>query len=279
MKHRNTLLALALLTATFAAVQGAAQTFRFVSYPGSTKTSIVGVSNNQIAVGYYVDSSNVQHGFVVRNGRFSTLDHPNGIGTTILYGVNSGRVIVGSYGSSQNVKAFSYNGTTFADVGPAGASASHAYGINDLGKIAGDFLDADGIWKGWTYDGVTYQTLVVPGSSATYAFDINIHGAVGVEWVDAAGLVESSVYNGSYRTANVPNAVNSRVHALDAAGDMVYSWDDGARIHGALLRGRTFTKFDAPGCGITSANGINDHRVIVGTCFNGPNYSGFYVKY
>jgi len=136
-----------------------------------------------------------------------------------------------------------------------------------------------GTWKGWVYDGTTYQTLVVPGSMATYAYDINVHGVVAVEWVDAAGIVESSFYNGSYRTADVPNAVNSRVHALDAAGDAVYSWDDGAHIHGALLRGRTFKTFDAPGCSITTANGINDHRVIVGTCFNGPNYSGFYVIY
>lgn len=290
MKSTTAFLALMLLSASLAGTaEGAAHpTFHFFQYPGATRTSLLGVSNRNAAVGLYYDQSEVQHGFMVtKGGTFTTIDNPNGVGTTVLYGVNSNGTIVGRYGVSGSFQAFSYDNGVFQDIGPPNAGASAAYGINDLGQIAGDFLDTDGVLKGWVFDGTKYQTLLVPGSVVTHAQDVNVHGIVALQWVDAAFNAHSAIYNGTtYIAADVPGAVGSRVHALDSVAnvadlDVVYEWSDAAlKTHSALFSRRKFTKFDAPGCDNTSATGINDHHVIVGTCFSSPTkYQSFYVIY
>ena len=285
MKSMTAFLALMLLSASLsdAAERNAPVAFHFINYPGSTRTSLLGVSNRNVAVGSYYDQGGVQHGFMVTSsGVFTTIDNPNGVGTTVLYSVNSNGAIVGRYGVSQHFQAFSYDHGVFHDIAPPNAGASAAYGINDLGQIAGDFLDTDGILKGWVFDGANYQTLLVPGSRTTSAQYINVHGIVTLQWVDSSFVANSSIYDGTtYTTVNVPGAAGSRAHALDSAADVIYEWFDSARnTHSALFSSQTFTKFDLPGCANTVATGINDHRVILGTCFSSPTqYRGFYITY
>jgi hypothetical protein len=69
--------------------------------PGSIFTQALGLNNNGQVVGQYMDSQENTHGFVwtAQNG-FTTIDDPNGIGTTIVNGINDAGVLVGFYGSS-----------------------------------------------------------------------------------------------------------------------------------------------------------------------------------
>jgi probable HAF family extracellular repeat protein len=274
-----------LLSAALATAESkSTPTFHFIQYPKATGTALFGVSNNEAAVGIYFDTSGNQHGFMVTSsGKFTTIDNPNG--TTYLEGVNSSGTIVGYYiDTSNNYFAFQYTNGIFTDLGPSGGSQTLAYGINDDGVISGEYLDsATGLDEGWVLNNGTYETLFGPLSGEpALAVDTNINGITTVEWEGSTGDVESSIYNGTtYTTENVPGATNSYIHRIDAAGDLVYSWQDSSgTFHGAALVAGKFTKFDAPGCSQTYGDGINDHQIIVGVCekSNGTNI-GFYVTY
>jgi probable HAF family extracellular repeat protein len=69
--------------------------------PGSIFTQALGLNNNGQVVGQYMDAQENTHGFVwtAQNG-FTTVDDPNGIGTTIVNGINDAGVLVGFYGTS-----------------------------------------------------------------------------------------------------------------------------------------------------------------------------------
>jgi hypothetical protein len=52
-------------------------------------------------VGDYVDAGGNTHGFVwTSGGGFTTVDDPNGVGTTIVNGINDRGMIVGFYGTA-----------------------------------------------------------------------------------------------------------------------------------------------------------------------------------
>jgi probable HAF family extracellular repeat protein len=69
--------------------------------PGSTFTQALGLNNKGQVVGDYVDAGGNTHGFVwTSGGGFTTVDDPNGVGTTIVNGINDRGMIVGFYGTA-----------------------------------------------------------------------------------------------------------------------------------------------------------------------------------
>jgi probable HAF family extracellular repeat protein len=278
---------LLLLSAGFVAAENIpASDFHLISYPGASSTSAFGISNKNVVVGIYVDSSG-QHGFsVTEAGKFTKIDNP--AGTTTLVGINSKGTIVGYYADSAGITfAFYYSNGVFTNIpDPPGGHNSAAYGINDDGVISGDYLDpSTGMEEGWFSIGTTgYNTVLNPqNGEPALAFDTNVNAITTVQWYSGSNW-EASLYNGTtYTTENVPGAINSYIHAIDAAGDAVYSWSDAlGDFHGAVLSGSTgnFTTFDAPPCAQTLGDGINDHHVIVGSCTeSNGTIVGFYVTY
>jgi probable HAF family extracellular repeat protein len=275
---------LCLLTTLALAAPQPAPAIKFVQVPGATATKLYGVSNNNVGVGFYLDSSNAQHGYEVANGKFTTIDNPGG--TTYLWGVNSSGTVVGYYVDSQsNYNAFSWSNGVFTPIVPPGGSQSLAYGINDNGVITGEYLDpSTGLDEGFIFDGATYTTVLSPISGEPLlAFDTNVNGMTTVFYQAANGIdLVAAIYNGStFTTANVPGATTSYIHEIDAAGDVVYSWADSSGVfHAAARMAGKYTKFNVPGCAGSYGDGINDHHVIVGTCDLGNGSSkGFYLTY
>jgi len=73
-----------------------------LDYPGSSFTQALGLNNMGQVVGAYVDSGGLTHGFLysISNGQFVSIDNPNGIGTTIVNGINDAGDLVGFYGTA-----------------------------------------------------------------------------------------------------------------------------------------------------------------------------------
>ena len=69
--------------------------------PGATFAQALGLNNRGQVVGQFMDAGGNTHGFLwtVANG-FTTIDEPNGVGTTIVNGINDNGVIVGFYGTA-----------------------------------------------------------------------------------------------------------------------------------------------------------------------------------
>jgi hypothetical protein len=111
-------------------------------------------------VGYYVDASNVNHGFLRnRDGSFITFDAP-GAGTGLGQGtsgldVNPGGLIAGWYADSSGVyhaflRATDGRFTTFdapgAGTGPGqGTYMTFGNGLTPSGEVSGNYLDSSNV--------------------------------------------------------------------------------------------------------------------------------------
>jgi probable HAF family extracellular repeat protein len=276
-----------------AAADGPKLSFKFkaVKVPGATSAEPGGVNNAGVSVGLYLDSSSVEHGYILSGTKLTTLDDPNATaGTTAGSNLNpDGAVsVVGSYISSATSESvgFLYKGGKYTDVaGPSGAIAASANAINDKGAIVGNYTDSSGVTHGFLLVGSTYTTLDVPGATATIATGINKSGNICFYWLDSSSVYESSVYNAktkTYTTIDVPGAADSYALDLNAAGDVTYEWQDSSgNIHGALLHAKKYYKYGYPKAADTYGGGINDKSEIVGgyaSSTSGP-WSAFQVKY
>ena len=82
-------------------------TYTQLDYPGSTGTQALGLNNNGLVVGSYTDA-NGSHGFVYNTGDASwqSIDDPNGVGTTVVNGINDKGTLVGFYGTNPDNSGF-----------------------------------------------------------------------------------------------------------------------------------------------------------------------------
>ena len=73
--------------------------FMTIDPPGSTSTMLLGLNDNGLAVGTYIDAMGVMHGllFDLLTDTFQNIDDPFGIGTTTINGINDLNQLVGFY--------------------------------------------------------------------------------------------------------------------------------------------------------------------------------------
>ncbi|MGC2110912.1 MAG: hypothetical protein WA655_15430 [Candidatus Korobacteraceae bacterium] len=76
--------------------------FMPLDFPGSTFTQALGLNNRGKVVGVYTDAAGQTHGFVYSIGtaKFVSVDDPNGVGTTLVNGINDAGKLVGFYGTA-----------------------------------------------------------------------------------------------------------------------------------------------------------------------------------
>ena len=249
--------------------------FKFspINLPGALLNVPDDINNAGVTVGVYVDSSGVQHGYILNGKNLTPLDDPNGTNTA-ANGINfNGAIaVVGAYtNSSHNSVGFLYKGGKFTDIpGPAGATASWANGINDQGWIVGQYKDSSGHYYGFLLRGKKYKTLDVPGSTLTSAIGINNKGYIVLGWLNSSGAWEGALTKNvgkTYKTLKVPHTgpLGSIPSDINNEGDIVFYWYESSGAHlSALLHAGTYYKFDYPKAYQSAANGINDRNTIVG---------------
>jgi len=76
--------------------------FMPLDVPGSTFTQALGLNNTGKVVGTFTDAAGLNHGFVylIGTASFQTIDDPNGVGTTVVNGINDQGTLVGFYGTA-----------------------------------------------------------------------------------------------------------------------------------------------------------------------------------
>ena len=122
--------------------------FQF-QYPGALDTTPYGISDTGTIVGEYDFDGMFMHGFILRNGKFTTVDHPAGSLGTILTDVNGAGVIVGNYDSGDDyLYGFLYKNGGFSNVSYNG-NRTVVGAINNAGVIAGTVYLSSGI-RGYT---------------------------------------------------------------------------------------------------------------------------------
>jgi len=76
--------------------------FDILNVPGSTGTQALSLNNKGQVVGSYTDSAGNSHGFVYdeRTKAFQPADDPDGVGTTVVNGINDHGDLVGFFGTA-----------------------------------------------------------------------------------------------------------------------------------------------------------------------------------
>ena len=279
MKNRKPVFRALAVVLAFACIATAADapklTFKFKTlkgFPKAQQTSMYGINNKGVVVGYYLDQSSKEHGvrWDPKDKKFTTIDDPKGDMGSECINLNSKGTIVGGYYTAGSLFGFQYQDGKFSDIGPTGV-VSEAWGINDEGEVAGFVTDSNNVVHGYFWDGKQYTILDYPGANNwTEAWGINNEGLITLQWIDSSGHYEAATYNSKTKKYSkpitVPGAAQTYAHSINNAGDIVFSWDDSSgNSFGALLTGKKFYKFSDPKApDYTRPDGINDKREIVG---------------
>jgi hypothetical protein len=182
-------------------------------------TYALGISSNGI-VGWYTSPDGANHGFLLTNRVYTTLDEPNAFLNTVASGI-SGSNIVGTFIDTGNVThGFLLSGTNYTTLDDPIALNAFFGGATDANGVDGNnivgFYSAPAN-NGFLFDGTNYTTLDFPnagGSSET----------LGISGTNIVGFYSDSL----------------------------------GHSHGMLYDGTGYTSFDFPGSAQTYATGIWD---------------------
>jgi uncharacterized membrane protein len=77
-----------------------------LQFPGGSNTQPFGVNDRDQIVGSYLDSNGVMHGFLLStpltHAKWQSIDDPNGVGSTVVNGINDATDLVGFYTDTAN---------------------------------------------------------------------------------------------------------------------------------------------------------------------------------
>ncbi len=110
-------------------------------------TALVGINNSGQIIGSYGTSGtyNYNHSFLDFGGVFTPIAYAGQIATTVSSINDHGTVVGGiSNDSFATGSAFTYENGTFATFSVPGAADTFANGIDDYGRIVGEYLDING---------------------------------------------------------------------------------------------------------------------------------------
>jgi hypothetical protein len=156
---------------------------------------------------------------------------------------------------------------------PPPATNGQPVALNDLGGIAGNFIDSKNASHGFLLYQGKLTTFKFPGSVSTSVSDMSRNGIIVGEYFNADGKGHAfMVHAGGFRNITLPGFPNAdvTVTGVNSNGDIVgnFSSDRGSTSKGFLLRNGKLTILSFPGAtGGTFPTSINDQGVVVGEFF------------
>lgn len=186
-------------------------TFTTVTNPatpatGTTVNQLLGVNDNNQAVGFYVDGA--------------------GNSQAYQYDIAS--------------KTF----TPVSLPGSFNAVSTVATGINDAGVVSGFFTDTGGAMQGFLDNGGTFTSYSDPNGTNTMFLGINASNEVVGSFVDMSGMTNGLLFTGgnNFQTINDPLAsataafgvTGTTINGINNAGDLVGFYSDGTNVDGFL---------------------------------------------
>jgi probable HAF family extracellular repeat protein len=157
---------------------------------------------------------------------------------------------------------------------PGAVMQTGAAAINNVGKIAGNYVDADGTYHGFLRDRRgRFTTIDMPGAMATQPSDMNdLDQVVGI-YSTTARQPQATNANprgflldrGRFIRIDVPGAMLTRANGVNNRRQVVGEFVDAAgNSHGFLWDRARFTTIDVPGASATSVLNINDRGQLIG---------------
>ena len=202
---------------------------------GAFSTEVTSMNTRGDIVGFYTDAVFVNHGFLLRDGSFSTIDFPNAV-SNFASGINDRGEIVGFYGKADgSFHGYLFDGNAFTTIDDPNApvfngpnntpiTKTDIFSISDHGVMAGSSHDDSGFRQSFLLSHGEFHYVAVPGSPA-----------------------------------------GTKIAHVNNAGDAIgFFADNNGSLHGFLLRQGEFTTVDPPGSTLTALAAINSSGQIVG---------------
>lgn len=268
-----------------------------IDVPGALGTSAQGINAAGDIVGFYADASGRTHGFLLRDGAFTTIDYQDPVtgevaDNTSARGIGPAGDIVGTHSNigEEPVAAHGYHRT------PDGAFMPVHF-PGHLNEIPQRIL-ADGTMLGCRHDHDTMDSMrgiVIHGTQTaemSNLYSSMTNGAtpdgqiiVGfyVNMMIMPAQTQAFVIQGGDTTAfTVPGTTFTTAWDVNPRGDIVGVFRDAAGVHGYVrtnsgrtLEGAEYTPVDVSGASATRAFGINARGDVVGTYVAGGTSHGF----
>mgnify|MGYP001595803669 CR=1 FL=1 len=271
-------------------VRSEERTFSFttVDFLGANSTSPRGINVGGDIVGQYVDASNISHGFALSKGKFSTIDFPGDLRSTIATAISPTGDIVGQY-QLKSEPANMTHGYLLTKKGewkpvdyPAGGplmtgpfrilpdgtiigcvhtdplpGGMHGFSMGTQGLSL--FDQPSSMHMGATPDGKTF---------VGYYTATNTTGGYGTGAITRGYVLDK----GRFIPFDAPNSKLTQAMDVNSARVVAGLYTDLAgKIHGFMVEARNsvvadwqFTTIDYPGATLTRVFGIDDGGNIVG---------------
>jgi hypothetical protein len=232
-----------------------------LSIPGASEVTPQGINDRGDIVGSYRDAQGV-HGFLFRNGLFSTIDPVPGLGSSFATDINKSRTIIGNVADRGYI--LRRGAVTFVDA--PGAFHTEVLSIDDAGIVVGFGMEPhdsrpDGIEFGFvrTPDGA-FEHIRFPGTG-TIVKHINKRGTLLVNVIGAQLLRVDGEYQviTPCRAIEIVVAITDKEHLVGVAVDPAL----GGTV-GFVRSPRHYAIYRYPGAAHTSLRDMNKFGVAVG---------------
>ncbi len=243
-----------------------------IDVPGAVFTEGEGINDRGDIVGLYRSTDGVTHGFLLRDGNFTSINNP-GAAYTDARGINAQGDIVGSYHlPSENSDPFAIHGYLlsrngqFSRIDFPGHPNVIAQRITSTGIVVGCYHDHDFM--------MSMHGFVMNRKNEFTGFSVpvSMHNGATPDGSAFAGLFTDStgshgylVEEGQFHPFDVPGSTSTAAWDLNPEGDTVGQYGDSSGIHGFVRNAEgQFTSIDFPGSRNTQARGINARGDVVG---------------
>jgi probable HAF family extracellular repeat protein len=225
-----------------------------IEVPGASGTVVDGINDSNTVAGvYFTNSGNYVFSENSSGSGFSSALLPDQNGD-FVWAINNSSEVVGDYtDANNNSNAFVFeNGTLTALVAPsafyatsppapnASPTGTDAMAINNLGEVAGDYVDAQGNTHGFIYNpvGNSWTTIDDPlAVHGTVVDGINDLGEAVGYYYDASNNPQAFVYDdGVYITLDIePGFRSAEAYGINDAGQIVGQFEDSSGSYYGFL--------------------------------------------
>jgi hypothetical protein len=217
--------------------------FTVIDPPDSTLTAPNYITAENLVVGNFEDSHQVNHGFILYRGRYTTFNVPGAL-ATVLSGANSAGEMTGfTCTTDPTCEAPPYESFTVSPRGeitrfnPFGAPSSFASGLNPQGTVVGTYTDSSGVTHGYELQHESFTSNDFPGSILTFNGGINAEGDIVGFYTDTSNVTHSFLRShGDYTSFDPPGATYSNAGGINASGVIAGFYLDSANVAHGYIR-------------------------------------------
>jgi probable HAF family extracellular repeat protein len=164
--------------------------FTDIGPAGSTGSQAIGINDHGDVNGNFGDSKG-SHGFLLKGGKYSTLDVPGAQNGTLGGGINNAGLMTEVWlDSSFNSHSSLYNGKTYKTIDIPGEPDSDSGGISNLRDIVYSWEGSGDTYGGALRHKGKYYKFSVPKGDRTFGYGINDHNTIVGAFTTQTGVLE-----------------------------------------------------------------------------------------